>query len=626
MCGIFGILFANNATKISEDKLIQSAKLISHRGPDGSGIYSGSGIGLVHTRLSLVDLQQRSDQPMWNRERNQCLIYNGEIYNYQSLRNELIERGVEFNTTSDTEVLLQLLIIDGVEKTLPRLQGMFAFAFYDIKKNQVVLARDRFGIKPLHLYHDNDKIIFTSEVKAMKPWIELQPNGFQMIRYLMNFGAPIRDKGFYQNIDIVPAGSVITIKNGQIEKFDKFADVLNMISRDKTEELNGMSKEQAVDLVDEQMQLSVQQMLLADAPVGALCSGGVDSSLIMAIAAKHHNNLAIFHADVVGPLSEYDAAANLARYLKLDLLTIQTHDDDFIRLTPEVLYHYEQPFSGHPHSVPFMMVSKLVQENGVKGVLTGEGSDECFLGYEYIAFEPFWNFYHRLTKKLRNQLERLPVIGHNLWNSEVNIPKLVPDILDQFEKTFDKRIARETYSNTLNKPVDQNVRTLDLLRDHLVTLLHRNDTMGMSASIETRFPFLNESLIETAVNLPLRYKIRFSPGVWEKDHPFLRDKWVLRKVADRYLPKILSQRKKRGFDVNAFRRMQIDKRFFESGFVKDHFKLSKNESDYLFETADQTLTNKLMMLEIWGRLFFHDDALSDVQQSLQSCASIRSIQ
>ena len=625
MCGIFGILFTDSTVIPQEDRLNQSAALISHRGPDGHGIYSAPGIGLVHTRLSLVDLQQRSDQPMWNAERSHCLVYNGEIYNYQALRKELVDRGIKLNTTSDTEVLLQLLIVDGIKQTLPRLQGMFAFAFYDASKKRVTLARDRFGIKPLHLFRSADKLMFTSEIKAMKPWTRLQPNSFQMTRYLMNFGASVRNSGFYENIDIVPAGSVITIDAGSPPRFEKFADVLDMVNRDTAEALNSMSKKQAVDHVDELMQNSVRKMMLADAPVGALCSGGVDSSLIMAMAARQHNNLAIFHADVVGPLSEYDAAADLARHLNLDLQTVRVLDDDFIRMTPEVLYHYEQPFSGHPHSVPFMMVSKLVQEQGVKGVLTGEGSDECFLGYNYIAMEPFWNFYHRQTGKIRELAKRIPVIGQQLCNRGNEFPDIVPDMLGQFEKTIDRRNAREAYTNVLKKPVDQNVRSLDLLRDHLVTLLHRNDTMGMSASIEARFPFLDEKLVKTAINLPLRYKIRFSPGVWEKEHPFLRDKWVLRQVADRYLPKSLSQRKKLGFDVNAFRRMHINNRFFDSAFVKDQFKLSNNEANHLFETADQPLTIKLMMLEIWGRLFIDNVPISVVQEDLQSYAVVRSI-
>ncbi len=625
MCGIFGIVFADGITEPPEDKLVESSKLISHRGPDGHGIYSGPGVGFVHTRLSLVDLQQRSNQPMWDAEQNFCLIYNGEIYNFLELRHYLKGLGVEFATTSDTEVLLKLLIRDGIEAALPRLQGMFAFAFYDVKRKRIVLARDRFGIKPLHLYCDDNKIVFASEIKAMKPWVELKPNSFQMIRYLMNAGAPIRDKGFYENIDIVPAGSVVTITAGAPPEYSKFADVLDSVNRDKIEELEGLSNKQIIDLVDEQMQYAVKQMLFADAPVGALCSGGVDSSLIMAIASKYHNNLAIFHADVVGPLSEYDAAVNLAKHLNLDLLSVQTNDDDFIRLTPEVLFHYEQPFSGHPHSVPFMMVSKLVQENGVKAVLSGEGSDECFLGYEYIALEPFWRFFHRQIGKIRDLIERMPVIGHNVFNTESNFSQLVPDMLGQFANSIDQRNAREVYTTILKKPVDQNIRTLDLLRNHLVTLLHRNDTMGMSAGIEARFPFLDETFVETAVNLPLRHKIRFSPVTWEKDHPLLRDKWVIRQVADRYLPKLLSRRKKRGFNVNAFGRMGVHNRFFESDFINSQFKLSKNEAAYLFDTADQPLKLKLMMLEVWGRLFMQNSSVSEVQQDLRSCVSIKSI-
>lgn len=145
------------------------------------------------------------------------------------------------------------------------------------------------------------------------------------------------------------------------------------------------------------------------------------------------------------------------------------------------------------------------------------------------------------------------------------------------------------------------------------------------SGIEARFPFLDESLVETAIDLPLHHKIRFSPVEWEKGRPFLRAKWVIRKVVDRYLPKLLSQRKKCGFDVNAFRRMTIDKQFFDSGFITNQFKLSKNEVTYLFETAGQPLMIKFMMLEVWGRVFMEGAPLIEVQQGLQSSASIRSL-
>jgi asparagine synthase (glutamine-hydrolysing) len=160
------------------------------------------------------------------------------------------------------------------------------------------------------------------------------------------------------------------------------------------------------------------------------------------------------------------------------------------------------------------------------------------------------------------------------------------------------------------------------MTDHLRTLLHRNDTMGMSASIEARFPFLDENLAATAINLPYRFKIRFAPDVWEKDHPFLRDKWVMRKVADRYLPNVLSQREKKGFIVSAFRRMTIDPDFFHASFVADQFKLNGREMAFLLDGADTRLKVKLMMLESWGRIFIHGAEPDTVREDLTRHARI----
>ena len=456
----------------------------------------------------------------------------------------------------------------------------------------------------------------------MRPWIEIRPNRLQMIRYLMNFGAPVRGYGFFDNIEIVPAGSVIELEVGSRAQTNTFADLPRMIQRSKTDELMELTKKQAVDRVDELLQRSVNRMLLADAPVGALCSGGVDSSLLMAMAAKSHDNLAIFHANVVGRDSEYAAAAALAQHLNLDLLKVDVQDDDFIDMTSDVLYHYEQPFSGHPHSVPFMMVSRLVQDSGVKGVLTGEGADECFLGYSYIAHEPFWDFYKRQVERVESFVQRIPVLGHQLVETENEIPELVTDMMEQFDGALNRKQIREHYVERLGRSPDRNVRTLDLLSNHLRTLLHRNDTMGMGASIEARFPFLDEHLVETAINLPYKFKIRFAPDVWEKDHPFLRDKWVMRQVADRYLPKPLSQREKRGFVVSAFQRMKIENEFFDNSFVSKHFKLGARETALLLDTADPKLKVKLMMLESWGRIFIEGVAPDAVKERLKKHASV----
>jgi asparagine synthase (glutamine-hydrolysing) len=621
MCGIFGIVYTDGSTIPAEDQLSRSAGLIGHRGPDGCGVHAAPGIGLAHTRLSLVDLAERSDQPFWDAEQRHCVVYNGEIYNFQELREELIGRGVPMRTTSDTEVLLHLLILDGPAVTLPRLQGMFSFAFYRTTSRELILARDRFGIKPLFLYHDADRLLFGSEVKAMMPWMPLRPNSFQVIRYLMHCPAPVRDGGFFDGVRIVPAGSLVTLTIGGQPRFESFADLPGLIDPSVAESLEALTPAQAVDRVDELLQESVRRMLFADAPVGALCSGGVDSSLLMAMAARHHGNLAIFHANVVGPLSEYDAAATLSRHLKLDLQVVETRDQDFIDLTPDVIRHYEYPFSGHPHSIPFLMVSRLVKAQGVKAVLTGEGSDECFLGYNDIAYEPLWAAYHRLLDRLRRLVHRVPAIGPMLWESSGTAPGLVADLLGQFTHAEDRDRARETFRQRMGRAPDRNIRTLDLLSGHLQTLLHRNDTMGMAAGIEARFPFLSEAVVGTAINLPYRHKIRFSARAWEKEHPLLRDKWVLREVADRYLPRILSQRKKRGFDVSAFQRMRFDPAYFRDSFVARHFRLSRSQTDRLVASADQRLRVKLMMLEVWDQIFMGGIDVHRVRERLRAHAS-----
>ena len=617
MCGIFGVVFADGEQQPEATLLRRSAELLAHRGPDGAGFHSEAGVGLIHTRLSLLDLKDRSNQPFWDARGRYALVYNGEIYNFRELRAELEARGLAFRTTSDTEVLLQALIADGAEATLGRLQGMFAFAFFDRQERTLLLARDRFGIKPLFIYRDDDKLLFASEVKAFEPWVKLRPDGAQMIRHLMHFGQPVRGSSFFEGTEIVAAGSLVRLKVGEAPRISSYCQLTDMVDPDQAEELARLSDAQAVDRVDELLQGSVERMLFADAPVGALCSGGVDSSLLMAMAARRHGDLAIFHANVVGPLSEREAATELARHLKLDLKTVDVHDQDFVDRMPEVLRHYEQPFSYHPHSVPFLMVSKLVQENGVKAVLTGEGADECFLGYGRLAQKPFWDFYGRQVNRLAALVRRVPLFGDHLWPGREARLRFVGQMLGQFEGPLDRqRIARRNREITGKAP-DRNAQTLEQLNYHLRTLLHRNDTMGMKASIEARFPLLDESLVATAINLPFRHKIRWDAGVWEKEHPFIRDKWILRQVADRYLPRSLSRRKKRGFPVSAYRRLQVKRELFADSFLADHFKLSGDEVDFLLEGADQGLKSRLVMMEAWGQLFFCGRSQEEVRAQLR---------
>lgn len=623
MCGIFGVALRNPDEVPDAKRIEASLAALAHRGPDGSGSHVEPGIGLVHTRLSLLDLSERGSQPFHDPTGRYCLVYNGEVYNFRELRQELEAEGVSFLSGTDTEVVLHSLIRWGAEAALGRLSGMFALGFYDRARRQLLLARDRFGIKPLSVYEDGRTFLFASEIKAMKPWVELEGDPFPISAYLLGFGGPTQNHCFYRGVRIVPPGGIVRLELGGTARFSSFATLPDFIDVAEEDELRALGAEQVVDRLDELLHDAVRRMLFADAPVGALCSGGVDSSLIMALAARQHSNLAIFHADVVGPTSEFEAARALASHLKLELRRVAVHDQDFIDRIPEVTYHYDHPFAYHPNSVPFHAVAKLVRQAQVKAVLSGEGADECFLGYQPIAQEPILRFVDRQAGRLRRVAERIPGLRKILGESLREDVLPVTGLLSRFERENERAAFEKEYLARRGRGMDWNVRTLLWLGYHLRTTLHRNDCLGMAAGIEARFPILDERITKLAVNLPHAYKIRFSPATWERAHPFFRDKWVLRKVADRYLPKELSRRKKLGFHVTAFDRMEIRRECFGSdGFVARFFQLDGPGLDALVAGASQRLRVRLLLLEVWGRVCLGSEDVALTSEHLRRHVSV----
>ena len=619
---------------------------LGHRGPDGKGTYTAEGIGLAHVRLSLVDLDARSNQPFWDQSKRYCLVYNGEIYNHHELRKELKNNGIVFKTTSDTEVLLYGLLFYGIEKTLQKLEGMFAFALYDSMTRELVLARDRFGTKPIFIYDEKDMLVFSSEICAMETFVELAADTNSIVSYLSGFAGPSKGHSMFKNIKYLPPGYIARVQNGKRTRYEKFISISEYWNPNDALELQKVKSEILVDKVEELLFESVKKQLLADAPVGALCSGGVDSSIIMAMAAKLHNDLSIFHANVVGPNSEFKAAMKLANHLKLELKSVAVHDQDFIELMPDVISHIGQPYTNVPHSVPFMMVSQLVRDNGVKAVLSGEGADECYLGYNFLLpnldkwiQHPISELARYITlanrkrekRKGRNVLFPEHTMGFSPYSSIVQksldhkgiLPELILGLLNRFEVALET----ENYRNCFNsihgiKDLKNYIMTLDLLGYNLRTLLHRNDTMGMAASIESRFPFLDSELVKLAINLPPKCKIRLTTSMKNRKHFFYNNKWIIRKIADRYLPRELSQRPKKGFPVNAYRRMKISSKYFLDSYVANLFELSKNEIEYLLNNSPHNLKLKLMQLEVWAQVFLENTQKHMIINKLQNHVSI----
>ena len=611
MCGIFGLLQKqSSAPAPSEAKLRESAARMSHRGPDGHGIHSDRAIGLAHARLSLVDLHVRSNQPFADATGRYVLVYNGELYDYAGLRSELQERGVQFRTTSDTEVLLESLIHFGVDATIRKIEGMFAFGFVDSVEQTLVIARDRFGIKPLYFHDGSDAFVFASSVDAMRPWIELQPDRGMVESFLHAFPGPTAGRSFYQGVSLVPPGAVVHVGVGRCTQLSQLLAMNDFIDDHMAAAFASRSDNDLVDEAEQLLLQGVKTQLEADVPVGAFCSGGVDSSLVLAMAARSHSDLRVFHADIVGPLSEHSAAAHLSRHLKLDLKAVPVLDQDFISTLPEVMHHFGFPFS-NPTSVPLLRVSQLVRDNNIKAVLCGEGSDECYLGYSWLSRDILASIRGLPKRVARKLVGPKPILDASARDSA-----LIGNLANNFERI----VGPTTYDNEAGvarkKAVSQGLAVDPELSYILRSLLLRNDAMGMAASVEARFPFLDSRLVKFSVNLPERCKIRFSPTATDGKHLFYQDKWIIRQVAARYLPWRLSSRPKGQFPTNAFQRMRIAPELFGDAFGAELLGVSGDRLTYFVRNASRSLQLRLMLLQSWWKICILNHTRNSVRSEI----------
>ena len=517
MCGIFGVLDIQSGRVPDRSRLDATVEILDHRGPDDRGVYVDDSVGLAFTRLALLDLNPRSSQPFWDESGRYCLVYNGEVYNFISLREKLQDLGVKFKTTSDTEVVLQSLISLETDEALRSFEGMFAIGLWDRHKQRLTLARDQLGIKPLFVAELGKRLYFSSELQAFRPWIDLTEDTGTIVSFLYGSGGSTRGRTFFEDVRYLSPGSVLTVDTSGFRDEHMFHRVSEFWDQEKHRELASLPDSAAIDRVEEALLRSVEMQLVADAPVGALCSGGVDSSLVLAMAARSHTNLTIFHADLVGSQSEYDAAARVARHLDLDLQVEKVIDDDFLDLLPTLTTHHGFPFHLNPHSVPFFKVTQLVRQTGVKAVLTGEGADEVFLGYPWLvpgrtqrrsnktASRPSTTFLGPADEEDSNGR----FVGRVHGEADARQIDILTDMFGGFETLSERNENVMAASQASDRTNQQRVlQSLDLLNSNLRGLLHRNDTMGMASSIESRFPFLDSELISLGINLGANTKIR----------------------------------------------------------------------------------------------------------------------
>lgn len=585
-----------------------------HRGPDNFSTYCAENIALAHNRLSIIDLSDSANQPFT--DERYALTYNGEIYNYLELKRDLEQFDIKFRSTSDTEVLFYYLGRFGIDKTLNKLEGMYAFAFYDRVTGDVVLARDRFGIKPLYWYERGSTYYFASEMKAIAAVTPVETDPLQVLFSITGGSEGRLTSTVFKGIKPIKPGSYLKIsKSGKVtETF--YYSLIEQFDRRYCEQLGGMSSHEVNDLFSHLFNRSVKAMLVSDAPMGAFVSGGVDSSLVASTAIKD-KRIDLFTANVVGEHSEVEDARLLSQSLGATLHVYDFEPDMFLRDWAEVTYYYEYPLVTFVNSVPFSNVSKLAHEASVKAVLTGEGADELFHGYPQLITRKFDKTLNLPFTTLKSIYKLVPKLSQYL---KLDSGKSTSDYLGILTGNFDNQSTKQRFfahtEHLNNKDKEQYYTTIEMFNSHLLGLLHRNDRMGMIASIESRFPFLDEELVKFGINLPVKFKQRKTWRLHNYKHPFIVDKAPIRTEAEKTLPRKLVRKAKWGFGVNALHALEIKPGFFSAGYISEICGLNRKGEQQMLEEMPRYYLGKLASIEIFGRLFSHKVSMENVNGHL----------
>ena len=544
------------------------AKTIAHRGPDGQGVKAlEHGCGLAHRRLAIIDLSPSAAQPMSAARGQVWVAFNGEIYNYRELRAALTQRGHVFRTASDTEVILEAYLAFGTA-AFARLDGMFALALWDARSKTLLLARDRTGKKPLYVYQDHEKIVFGSEVKAIlaHPGIDTRANPEAVPQFLSHGYVPT-PATFWARIRKLPPATfeTLTVESREPQQTEYWDFALGPEREVRTAD----QLAEAEHTVRELFTAAVKRRLVADVPLGAFLSGGIDSTLVVAVMSQ-------LSAKPVKTFSiGFEGAPDFdeTKYARLVADRYGTDHTEF-KVKPEAFglidslaWHYDEPFAD-ASAIPTYIVSKLTREAGCTVALTGDGGDEVFAGYSrFIAATRAEELPRPIRSLARRLLEPLPKLGHRTsrlersrrfalnasrelperlrgWISIFSVPE-VRELISEAEarfattaligETYEKhfRRAREAGADTLNQVLYANAKTY-LLDDLNVKV----DRASMAVGLESRSPFLDTAVLDYAFTLPGHVKIKGR-----------QTKWLLKRAMKDLLPDEVVNRPKMGFGV-----------------------------------------------------------------------------
>ena len=570
MCGITG--FIDKSSKKEKDIVINKMMdRIVHRGPDSSGKYIDDDVALGFRRLSIIDLQN-GNQPIYNEDKNLVLTFNGEIYNFKELRKELEKKGHVFKTNADTEV-----IIHGYEEykkdIVKKLRGMFSFVIWNTKTKEMFGARDHFGIKPFYYYKTDDVFIYGSEIKSFleHPKFKKELNKEALKPYL-TFQFSALKETFFKNVYKLKEGHMFTIKDG-IMNIEEYYDV-NYEEEYKPED-------ELIEEIRDQVKKSVACHRISDVKLGAFLSGGVDSSYIVSTLMPDKTFSVGFARD---HFNEIDYAKTLSDMLKIKNVNKVISADEFFDSLEDIMYYSDEPHA-NMSAVPLYFLSKMTKED-VTVVLSGEGADELFGGYESYAISSTDLKYRKVPKFIRHALGKFAfkrpwfhgrkfLVRNGLSVEEYYTGSSYIFSEEEKKKVLNKEYLSGKDFHEVTKPIFDKVKNLDeiskmqYLDMHLwlvEDILLKADKMTMANSLELRVPFLDRVVMETARKIPSDLKISHNTT-----------KYIFRKAAYKSLPEEWAKRPKWGFPVPFHYWIKEDKYYnkvkeiFEQDFVNEFF-------------------------------------------------------
>lgn len=555
MCGVAGFLNLDGSTA-SRAELLRMTTAIEHRGPDGEGLWVDKNLALGHRRLSIIDLSETGSQPMLSQNGRYALSYNGEIYNYKELRGELTKLGWSFRGGSDTEVLLNSLIQWGTEALL-KLNGMFAFAFWDKEKRELLLARDRFGVKPLYFAVQGNTLFFASEQKSIlaNTVFRRTLNKAALVEYL-TFQNILSNQTLVEGIEILPAGN-FAILNGS-SKTPKKTQYWDFKFSDP---LNRSSENEYIEELDRLFQQSVKRQMISDVEVGSYLSGGIDSGSITAIASRINPNLKTFTVgfDLSSAsgmelgFDERQKAEAMSAVFKTEHYETVLKSGDMERSLSDLAWHLEEPRVGQ--SYPNYYAAKLAS-TFVKVVMSGAGGDELFGGYP-------WRYFHGEPPESYDDYIDSYYLYWQRLVSNSELARLTAPIAKDVKGVW----TRDIFKAVLSGHETELNRTEDYINNSLYfeakTFLHGllvvEDKLSMAHGLETRVPFLDNDLVDFSMRVPVSLKIRNLHETLRLDENEPADKKekyfektregkaILRDAMSRHIPLSVTQLKKQGF-------------------------------------------------------------------------------